>query len=172
MNNATDARITTNATVSDECQQSVREDQLSYAGSTIGPPLPANESKQKMLGTLWNPNEDNFLIDIKPVADLAQEVQATKRNVISVSAKIYDPMVFISPLTINLKLLFQELCLAKGDWDHPLEGTLKRSWQKLVDNLKEVSPVVIPRCYLRYANKSYPTSFTGFATPPSKRMLP
>ncbi len=148
VNNATDARITTNATVSDECQQSVKEDQLSYAGSTLGPPLPAHESKQKILGTLWNPTEDNFVIDIKPVADLAQEVQATKRNVMSVSSKIYDPMGFISPLTINLKLLFQELCLAKGDWDHPLEGTLKRSWQKLVDNLKEVCPVVIPRCYL------------------------
>ncbi len=148
VNNATDARITTNATVSDECQQSVKEDQLSYAGSTLGPPLPAHESKQKILGTLWNPTEDNFVIDIKPVADLAQEVQATKRNVISVSSKIYDPMGFISPLTINLKLLFQELCLAKGDWDHPLEGTLKRSWQKLVDNLKDVCPVVIPRCYL------------------------
>jgi hypothetical protein len=75
-------------------------------------------------------------------------VQTMKRNVISVSSKIYDPMGFISPLTIKFKLLFQELGLAKGDWDHPLEGTLKCNWQKLVDNLKEVQPVVIPRCYI------------------------
>ncbi|CAB4006889.1 E3 ubiquitin- ligase DZIP3, partial [Paramuricea clavata] len=45
-------------------------------------------------------------------------------------------------------ILFQELCLAKGDWDHPLEGTLKCNWQKLVENLKEVQPVIIPRCYI------------------------
>ena len=82
------------------------------------------------------------------MADLAQEVQATKRNVISVSSKIYDLMGFISPLTVNLKLMFQELCLAKGDWDRPLEGTLKLKWQKLVKSLKEVRPIVIPRCYL------------------------
>ena len=54
----------------------------------------------------------------------------------------------ISPLSINPKLLFQELREAKCEWDHPLEGTLKRKWQKLVDNLKEVHPSAIPRCYL------------------------
>ena len=87
-------------------------------------------------------------IYVDDLADRAQTVEATKRNVISVTSKIYDPMGFISPLSINFKLLFQELCEAKGDWDHPLEGTLKRTWQKLVDNLQEVHPVVIPRCYL------------------------
>ena len=138
----------TNGTNGKESWQPVQEEQSSYTGSTLGPPLSTNEDKQKILGTLWDSNEDNLIIDIKDVADRAQTVEATKRNVISVTSKIYDPMGFIFPLSVNFKLLFQELCEAKGDWDHPLEGTLKRKWQKLVDNLKEVHPVVIPRCYL------------------------
>ena len=148
LNQTVTVNNSTNGANSNSCQQLVLEEQSSYTGSTLGPPLPTSDDKQKVLGTLWDSNKDNLVIDIKDVADLAQEVQATKRNVISVSSKIYDPMGFISPLTVNLKLMFQELCLAKGDWDHPLEGTLKLKWLKLVKSLKEVRPIVIPRCYL------------------------
>ena len=142
-----DGKHITNRTNGKESWQPVQEEQSSQMGSTVDPPLSTNEDKQKILGTLWDSNKDN-LIDIKDVADRAQTVEATKRNVISVTSKIYDPTGCISPLSINFKLLFQELCEAKGDWDHPLEGRLKCKWQKLVDNLKEVHPVVIPRCYL------------------------
>ncbi|CAB3986454.1 Hypothetical predicted protein [Paramuricea clavata] len=147
VNNAPDGSNMARAD-SNKSQQLVEEEQSSYTGGTLGPPPPASDDKRKILRTLWDSYEDNLIIDIKDVADLAQMVQAMKRNVISISFKIYDPMGFISPLTINFKLLLQELCLAKGDWDHPLEGTLKCNWQKLVDNLKEVQPLVIPRCYI------------------------
>ncbi|XP_028394520.1 uncharacterized protein LOC114518719 [Dendronephthya gigantea] len=50
-------------------------------------------------------------------------------------------------LIIDLKDVW-ELCMAKSDWDHPLQGTLKCNWQKLVENLREVQPVVIPRYYV------------------------
>ena len=46
--------------------------------------------------------------------------------------------------------MFQELCLAKGDWDHPREGTLRLKWEKLVKSWKEASPIVIPRRYLSH----------------------
>ena len=146
VNNAPDGSNMTRPD-SNKSQQLVQEEQSSYTRSMLGPPLPTSDDKQKIIGTLWDSYEDNLIIDIKDVADLAQGVQATKRNVISVSSKIYDLMGFISPLTINFKL-FQEFCLAKGDWHHPLEGTLKCNWQKLVDNLKEVQAVVNPRCYI------------------------
>ncbi|XP_028411127.1 uncharacterized protein LOC114533731 [Dendronephthya gigantea] len=126
-NDASSESIMTRA----EPKHLVQEEQSSYAGRT-----------------LWDSYEDNFIIDLKDVAELANDVQPTKRNVISVSSKIYDPIGFISPLAINFKLLFQELCMAKGDWDHPLQGTLKCNWQKLVENLREVQPVVIPRYYV------------------------
>ncbi|CAB4040866.1 E3 ubiquitin- ligase DZIP3, partial [Paramuricea clavata] len=67
-------------------QQLVQEEQSSYTGNTLGPPLPASDDKEKILGILWNSYEDNLIIDIKDVADLAQMVHATKRNVISVSS--------------------------------------------------------------------------------------
>ena len=142
--------VETQATTTNHDSEGVRpvqQEQSSYTRSTLGPPVSTTEEKHKILGTLWDSTEDNLIVDVENVAELAQKVEATKRNVISVSSKIYDPMGFISPLTINFKLLFQELCLAKGDWDHPLEGKLKKDWQKLVDDLKRVQPIVIPRCY-------------------------
>ncbi|CAB3989653.1 Tetratricopeptide repeat 28 [Paramuricea clavata] len=65
---------------SNKSQQLVQEEQSSYTGSTLGPPLPASDDKQKILGILWDSYEDNLIIDIKDVADLAQMVQATKRK--------------------------------------------------------------------------------------------
>ena len=44
----------------------------------------------------------------------------TKRSILSVAAKIYDPLGLISPVTLRLKQMFQELCKSKVDWDEPL----------------------------------------------------
>ena len=92
LNQTVTVNNSTNGANSNSCQQLVLEEQSSYTGSTLGPPLPTSDDKQKILGTLWDFNKDKLVIDIKDIADLAQEVQATKRNVISVSSKIDDPM--------------------------------------------------------------------------------
>ena len=126
----------------------VEEEQSTYTGSALGPPLPTCKGNQKILGMQWDADNDNLIIDVKDVAALAKRLPPTKRNVISVASKVYDPIGFICPITIQLKLLFQEICEAKGDWDNLLEGTVKHTWQKLVNNLQQVQPVNIPRCYL------------------------
>jgi len=48
-----------------------------------------------------------------------------KRKVISTASKMYDPLGMISPITVQFKILFQELCKDKKDWDEPLEGSCK-----------------------------------------------
>jgi len=53
----------------------------------------------------------------------------------------------ISPITVQFKILFQELCKAKKDWDEPLEGCCKSVWQRLVTQLQGVKPLNLPRCY-------------------------
>ena len=53
----------------------------------------------------------------------------------------------ISPITVQFKILFQQLCKAKKDWDEPLEGSHKSIWQRLVTQLQGVKPLTLPRCY-------------------------
>ena len=71
----------------------------------------------------------------------------TKRNVISLTGRIYDPLGFLSPVTIRFKTLMQELCKVKLGWDQLLEGELLNKWKGLVDALKTNQPIIVPRCY-------------------------
>ena len=59
-----------------------------------------------------------------------------KRSVLKVTAKIFDPMGFLSPFTIGLKILFQELCVGKINWDETLQGELLRKWKSLLDEIR------------------------------------
>ena len=70
----------TNGADNNECRQPVgpvQEEQSSYTVSTLGLPLPTSDDKQKILGALWDLNEDNLITDIRNVADIALEVEAT-----------------------------------------------------------------------------------------------
>ena len=68
------------------------------------------------------------MLDLRETASLARRVEPTKRNVISTASKFYDPLGVISPITIQFKMPFQELCKDKKDWDEPLEGPCKMIW--------------------------------------------
>ena len=57
--------------------------------------------------------------------------EATKKNIIGIAAKIYDPIGILSPLTICFKMFFQQLCKAKLGWDDELNGELRSHWQHL-----------------------------------------
>ena len=46
----------------------------------------------------------------------------TKRSVLKVSAKIFDPLGLLSPFIVKLKLLFRSLCSESINWDDPVEG--------------------------------------------------
>ena len=60
---------------------------------------------------------------------------------------MYDPFGLISAITVQIKILFQELCKIKKDWDESLEGSCKSIWQRLVTQLQVVKPLTLPRCY-------------------------
>lgn len=76
--------------------------------------------EQKVLGVSWNFLEDYLTFPLKPLAQLASELPPTKRSILKVVAKILDPLGVISPVTLQMKLLFQELCKQKINWDDPL----------------------------------------------------
>ena len=48
----------------------------------------------------------------------------TKRSVLRISAKMFDPLGLLSPFIIGAKILFQVLCKSKQDWDSILDGKL------------------------------------------------
>ena len=53
----------------------------------------------------------------------------------------------MSPVIIPFKVLFQQLCQAKIEWDQPLTGKLLKKWQCLIASLREAQPLSISRSY-------------------------
>ena len=119
---------------------------MTYLRSVLGSAV-EDVRGQRILGTLWNYHNDNLLFDFTKTASLAKGVEPTKRNVISTASKMYDLLGMIPPITVQFKILFQELCKDKRDWDEPLEGSCKSIWQRLVTQLQGVKPLTLPRCY-------------------------
>ena len=102
---------------------------------------------QKVLGVRWCTSKDQITFRFDSTAQLARNLEPTKRNIVSIVGKFYDPLGFVSPVIIPFKVLFQQLCQAKVEWDQPLTGKLLKKWQCLIASLREPQPLSISRCY-------------------------
>ena len=91
-----------------------------------------------------------------------RELEPTKRSIVGVATRFYDPLGFMSPITIRFKMLFQELCQNKVGWDEPLSGDLLHTWKSLASSFQGLS-ISIPRCYFASVDRSLSTcSLQGF----------
>ncbi|XP_075162510.1 uncharacterized protein LOC142235137 [Haematobia irritans] len=68
----------------------------------------------KTLGVIWCPNEDSFRFKIR--FDIGN-AKTTKRNILSVSARLFDPLGLISPIVLQAKIILQELWRRNLNWD-------------------------------------------------------
>ena len=69
----------------------------------------------------------------------------TKRSLLQIAAKVFDPLGCISLFTINLKALFQDLCIAKVAWDEPLEGDYLKQYNHLISQFGDLKDIQLKR---------------------------
>ena len=100
-----------------------------------------------MLGIACNIDTDELIFDLHPILQEAEHIQAAKRNIISVVSTIYDPIGLFSPVIIEFKILFQELCQAKLEWDEPLGESMRERWENVLSGLRVDQPLRISRCF-------------------------
>ena len=62
----------------------------------------------------------------------------------------FDPLGLISPITVEMKILFQDICVAKFKWDDELSVEFKKRWKQILINLEEVDKILVPRKYCFY----------------------
>ena len=79
----------------------------------------------------------------------------TKREILSESAQIYDPLGLLTPITVKAKLLLQILWRRKVDWDEPLDQEIRDKWLSIATDIQEATHIVYPRPYFtRYTHRS------------------
>jgi len=109
----------------------------------------------KLLGILWHPESDEFKFSLSDLQVYARSLPFSKRAVLRITAGIFDPLGFLSPFVINLKIMFQKLCVTKSHWD-PLPSEQAQKWSKLIQEFDTLQNVTIPRCY--FDTKGCPVS--------------
>ena len=145
----------------------------------------SNVDKEKVLGMCWIPKQDHFIFQVKinfsprnknqPTGpdltelNIATELPKTltRRMVLSQTARIYDPLGFITPVTLKAKLLLRQLvCQSAGEedgehvtigWDDPISEQCRDRWKQFFIDLYKLQDVSFIRCLKPYGAVGEPT---------------
>ena len=115
-----------------------------------------------MLGVPWNTSLDVLTFEFDKLIEFANSLMVNKCSILKLAAKIFDPLGLISPCVIQLKMLFQTLCIQQLDWDDPLSGKLLARWRKILAELHCLNSVLVPRCYFRCSQSCTSRQLHGF----------
>ncbi|GFT20169.1 integrase catalytic domain-containing protein [Trichonephila clavipes] len=83
----------------------------------------------------WNTNEDYLTTDTKSLLEFVSLDKNTKRFILQAVGKIFDPLGLISPFTVRMKCLLQDLWKEEIQWDDPLPTHIEKEWKKWSDFL-------------------------------------
>ena len=96
----------------------------SYTASTLGTRQELHSGEQKVLGVCWDTTTDRLLINLEEIASIAKALTPTKRSIVSLAGRFYDPIGYLAPVVVQFKIFLRELSLAKIDWDQHLPSEL------------------------------------------------
>ncbi|KAG8184925.1 hypothetical protein JTE90_017779 [Oedothorax gibbosus] len=115
-----------------------------------------SDKLHKVLGLPWHIQQDYITLDVTQLLDFDEKSSVTKRLVLSTSGKIFDVLGLVTPYTIRLKCLFQELWLRKISWDDELPADLHQTFIQWRSELFNLTDLRVPRnildCSLDGAN--------------------
>lgn len=107
---------------------------------------PEVDEVTKLLGMYWNSSKDVFSF---PGLNLGDKfyLNFAKGNVLSLIARLFDPLSLISPLTMYAKILFQEIWQFQLGWHETLPHDLQLKFQYWINSIETIKIFEINRCY-------------------------
>ena len=155
------AKMATETQTGDK-QDVVTEEDISYAKSSVCMKL--GSKGQKVLGCEWDYEADVIAVDLMLVVQCAEGLPATKRNTLRLLAGVYDPLELISPITVSVKIIFQETCHQKCGWDEQLEGGFKKGVEVWIKGLIDCHKIEVKHCIYDHPREEVEEcSLHGFA---------
>ncbi|XP_053686658.1 uncharacterized protein LOC128736205 [Sabethes cyaneus] len=103
--------------------------------------LPDEQNSVKALGIHWLPEEDVFTLKVNFRVDGPN----TKHQLLSDTARLFDPFGWFAPVIIRAKILYQHCWLYDLNWHDPLPPCIEDAWVEMKQNLWQLEQVKIPR---------------------------
>ncbi|GFQ77223.1 integrase catalytic domain-containing protein [Trichonephila clavata] len=123
-------------------QQEGVETEFSETSATdLKPPI-------KVLGLAWDSEKDLIYFDPKNLLKFMSRKTESKRFILSVVGRIFDPIGILGPFVVKLKCLLQDLWTLGVDWDSELPPKLRHKWQQWSSEAEGLTEIKIPRFYL------------------------
>ncbi|XP_075157820.1 uncharacterized protein LOC142231087 [Haematobia irritans] len=105
-------------------------------------------SDTKTLGIRWNAMTDSFYYKVSNIT--IPPGPLTKRKILSIVAKIFDPAGWLSPIIVAAKMLLQQLWIDGTDWDEEIKSHSFEKWNCFILNFPDIESIKIPR-WLNYS---------------------
>jgi len=100
---------------------------------------PANTA---VLGLSWDKKEDTLaVVNMSVVKDGV----ITRRTILSVAQRLFDPIGFTCPVSLCPKLLLQQCWALKGEWDEEVPDDVRKGFLRWLQDLPLLQEVKIPR---------------------------
>ncbi|XP_035227029.1 uncharacterized protein LOC118199315 [Stegodyphus dumicola] len=106
--------------------------------------LSHNDDTVKTLGILWHPASDMFLFKVNS----SYPEVLTKRTLLSIIAKTFDPLGWLAPITVRYKLIMQRLWKHQFQWDEKVPPDIECEWKQLTEDLLFIKSIKISRFLL------------------------
>ncbi|XP_062557202.1 uncharacterized protein LOC134222066 [Armigeres subalbatus] len=127
-------------------------DELGETESPISKSLNLDKegTHERVLGVVWVPAGDYFTFNRNGLEDVlaTESTIPTKRQVLRIVMKLYDPLGFIAHFIVQGKILMQEIWRSGTAWDEPIKEQLHDLWTRWTEQYKEIIEVNVPRCFL------------------------
>ncbi|XP_062533921.1 uncharacterized protein LOC134202933 [Armigeres subalbatus] len=108
--------------------------------------FPDERNTVKALGTHWVPGEDVFTFKVT----MANDGPNTKHQLLSDSAKLFDPFGWFAPVIVRVKILYQRCWLYDLNWHDALPPVIEEAWMEVKENLHQLEQIKIPRWAANY----------------------
>ncbi|GFS28562.1 integrase catalytic domain-containing protein, partial [Nephila pilipes] len=106
--------------------------------------VPFREITQ-VLGVEWDTDKDVFQIDVQAKIVEASKEPVTKRLLLKLLSKFYDPLGLFAPVTVIVKILFHYTWLSGIKWDELLPPAVAQQWHKWINEIQCLKDIRIPR---------------------------
>ncbi|GFX98302.1 CCHC-type domain-containing protein [Trichonephila clavipes] len=91
--------------------------------------IPSESTTSLVLGLIWDKNSDTLEIDSESLKYDEKE-KITKRKILSLVSRVFDPIGFLAPVMIQPKILLQATWKTKEAWDDEVNDEIRKKFLK------------------------------------------